>query len=425
MILPFLLIIVNTMLMMRIFKSNHVHNFLKVLIGISYFGWSAVPLLITLTGYQNRISNWDFYLFCANIDQVFFFCTYSIFLYFIRRKRTPEIFVRDDFQYNKKMIRTLAFIGVLSTIYLIFSKSNSDVSYLDGNDITQTSSLAGVIAFISNIGIFVLIGIAIFQRHFFKRSELFSIYAVLFVFYMQHIINGGRIYMFVFIVILLYYALETKKKSVLVYTIGLSIFAMSLLPIMAGLRGGGKMDVSTIAEGRSSSTDDIIEQIYIKTNSVYYGSFVLERDGIAGGGPLVYASSFLALIPRNIMPNKPQPGSKDGTMYGLPSRLSAIYMSTGDYNDISNNGVPVSIESLWALGWVSFVLQIIVSAFVLFLFNGVFSGGKPFFLYCVLSLINFPACNLEISMVQIVVQVQRYAIIYLLLYLMYGKRKNG
>ena len=39
--------------------------------------------------------------FCANIDQVFFFCTYSIFLYFIRRKRTPEIFVRDDFQYNK------------------------------------------------------------------------------------------------------------------------------------------------------------------------------------------------------------------------------------------------------------------------------------------------------------------------------------
>lgn len=410
--------------MLKIFGSQQVNSFLKVIIGISYFGWSAVPLIITSLEYQDRITNWNYYLFCTNVDQAFFFFTYTFFLYLVKRKRAPILFRKVDFQYDFRFVRILTLIGFFSVIYSIITKSSSDVTYLQGNDITENNTLMGIVTFISSIGVFFLVGAAVFMRDYFKKSELKVIYTVLLIYYLQIIMNGGRIYMFVFIIVLLYYALETHRKSVLIYTIALSVLALTLLPVMAELRSEGRMSFSDVAKSRSTDASDIIEHIYIKTNSVYYGSFILQNDGIGGGGFLVYASTLFALIPRNIMPNKPQPGSKNGTMYGLPSRLSAIYMSEGNYNDISNNGVSVSLESLWTMGWFSYILQIIVSAYMIFLFNGILNGKKLFFIYCLLSLINFPVCNVEISIVQIMVQTQRFIILYLILSFLFNYKKK-
>lgn len=417
------LIVLNSWSLLRLFKMNQVDLFLKILVAISYFGWSATPLLISLLGYRNAINHWDNYIFCAFVDQLFFLLTYLLTRFFINRFKSPRVFSSPDFQYSRQFVNFIILFGFISVLFSIYYKIASGETYLEANDISEIDNNAGTLAFISGIGIFSLVGSIIAYGKQIGKIKFWAILALLSVYYVITVLYGARIYMFVFIIVLLYFAIKGNKKWLLIGTVSLSILAFILLPVMAELRSSGIMSVSEVKNSQKTSIDEVVDQIYTKTNSVYYGSYLIEHDGIAGGGPLVYVSTIYSLIPRSIMPNKPQPGSKNGTMYGLPSRLAAIYMSRGDYNNILNVGVPVSIESLWALGWVSYAIQIFASALMLFMFNNILLGKKIFFIYCMLAMIKFPVCNMEISLVQILIQIPRFAILYFIFYLIFGRYK--
>lgn len=407
-------------------KSNKVHLLLKILLCVSYFGWNAVPALLmylpNLLGMGNLTT--DNYVLCSYYNQIFLFFAYSFAFWLIKKKKSPVFISRKDYQDSNDFFRFFVSVSVILAIYKCYTLIISQGSYWDGNNIDNITAL-GPIDFASNMAITFLTGAVLLCKDSFKPAIYKLSLALIASFLIIHTLRGGRIYIFGLVIILLYYGLSEHKTRLIIGTGIVGIIGLSLLPVLGSLRGESKIQLEDISAASSTPTGQlVIGEVLTKTNSVLYGSYLLGQDGIGKWDGKMYSSTIYALIPRFIYPSKPEPGSVDGTQYGLPGRASFSYNSIGEYNNMGSNGVPASISSLWGGGWIAYVFEILSSGLLLFLINCIFYSKKALFLSFIMSLIAFPATIMEVPLPTILIQVQRYVVIYFVIGVFFSKQNT-
>lgn len=421
------LIIINSWLVIRMCKSNKVHLLLKILLCVSYFGWNAVPALLMsfpdLLGIGNLTN--ENYIICSYLNQIFLFFSYSFAFWLIDKKKCPYFISRVDYQNTKVFFNIFVSIALILSIYKCLSLLLNQNSYWDGNNLENITAM-GPIDFLSGMAVSFLTGAIIICKESFKPLIYRISFIVIASFLLIHTLRGGRIYIFGLVIILLYYGLSEHKTRLILVTSIIGVLGLSLLPVLGSLRGENKIRLEDISAASTSSTgQNVLGEVLTKTNSVLYGSYLLGRDGIGKwDGMMMYSSTLYALIPRFIYPAKPEPGSVDGTPYGLPGRASFSYNSIGEYNDIGSNGIPASISSLWGGGGLAYLVEILSSGLLLFLINWIFYSKKALFLSFVMSLISFPATIMEVPLPTILIQVQRFIIIYIFIGLFFNQTKK-
>lgn len=421
-----LLIIVNLILLYQICRSQKVHIMLKIIWCVSYVGWSALPLVLTMSpSFTNMVTiPFDFYLTYASLNQIAL-CLMNIYaFYLINTRRLPKIFVKNDFQDSVKFNKVLFWISSILLIFVIFRLMTTSLGYQERNDVEYMSSNSslGFLSLLEDLAVFTILAQIIWKRDVLGKAKLLSGELLLSCYVLMQIYNGRRIYMFFFVIVLLYFSYKTSKKKYLIYACCGGLLALWLLPIIGEIRQEDKIHVDKIVEAGENDDNDILNQVILKTNSVQYSCYLLLHDGIGQQGPKLYTSTLYALVPRIIYPDKPIPGSVDGTLNGIPARLNANY-HRDSHSDVENNGVTSSLEALWALGWFMFILQIFISGYVIYLFNGILYGGKPLFIYFMFSLIGFPVCVMDVSLVKLLLSIQRYIIIYIFFKLIFRTNK--
>jgi hypothetical protein len=109
------------------------------------------------------------------------------------------------------------------------------------------------------------------------------------------------------------------------------------------------------------STLNVLIGFHNKADSISTSAILLEREGPGMGGIQPVASSLFALIPRAVWPTKPVPGSRDGTMGGLPTRLGGMYLGGGDSLWVGLSPCHVSIwQSGYLIGVIFFVIANVI-----------------------------------------------------------------
>ena len=105
----------------------------------------------------------------------------------------------------------------------------------------------------------------------------------------------------------------------------------------------------------------IASNLMTKLNSFSPGITLLNGDGPGNGGYMPYIGSALVFIPRTIVPDRPVAGSKDGSIYGHPSRI--VSKLAGFESDSLNEGVsPVHI-TIWHFGYIGIIVFIVTVYF--------------------------------------------------------------
>lgn len=419
-------VIINSWLVLHICRNDKVHLLLKILLCVSYFGWNALPALLmyipSLIGMDVKAD--ETYITCSYYNQVYLFFAYLLASCWISRRRSPKFLTKRDFQDDASIFNILFFSSLVLSIYRVIRLINSTTTYWEANDLSNLSAL-GPLDFISSLGISFLVGCLLLCKDRIKPFFFKFSIGIISLFLLAHTIRGGRIYLFGIIIIVLYYALKSKRKTGVFLGTALVVLALALLPVLASLRGSQRISISDIKLTSESSTSSLIfAEILTKTNSVMYGSYLIDKDGIGKWDGQMYSSTIFALIPRFIYPAKPEPGSVDGTQYGLPARASSMYSTVGEYNDIGNNGVPASLSSIWGGGWLAYIVEILFTAFLIFFINGVFYSSKPIFTGFIFSLLSFPVGILEIPLPTILVALQRDVVIFLVLSLLLSPFAN-
>jgi len=421
----FIFIVINTILLLRILRSRKIHPLLKIFWGVSYFGWNAFPAIIMYTpelAGSTIIGN-ESYVFSSYVNQIFLFVSYLLGYIMIHKIKTPRFIERYDFQDNSKLFDFSVNFALICLVYIMYNNLTSSISYIERNDVDNAHAISPL-RFISSFMVTYLIGVVLLCKERLSFSKYNLCIAMIAVHLLIQTFLGGRIYIFGIVIIFLHYAIEQKRKTSFIVGVIVGLFALTLLPSISSLRGQGDFSASeAITSSRSTTGTQIIGEIFVKTNSVLYGSYLLEKDGVGKWDGKMYSSTIYALIPRFLYPNKPEPGSVDGTPFGLPARASVDYSTIGVYDGIGNNGVTASVSSLWGGGWIAYFCEIFSVAFIIFLFNCVFYSKKPLFICFAISLMGFPICVLEVPGPQILTGIQRFIVIYLFIKMIVPTRR--
>ena len=424
------LIILNSILVLRMMKDKKVNLFLKILLGISYFGWNALPLVLSsFTSMQKYTLQWssDLLYFCNVANQIFLFFVYLFAYILIRRKQSPKWCERYDFQEKSSFINISVIVSLFFLILSIFNQITNTALYTDFNleDITTDTEVGPYVLFTS-LSRFYLIALILFKREQIGRVLRGLIIGLLIVYYLLFAIYGGRIALFGILILFIYLFVEHKNLKHATFAALFLFLAFLLLPVLGELRQSGSRVTASqvVAKSGSSSLEGILREITIKTNSVDYSSFLLTSDGIGNAGIRVYSSQLYSLIPRFIYPDKPYGSSKDGTPMGEYARYAASVVSSNADSTGYNVGTATSIVALWALGWPMYILQIFISGFFIWLLNSVFNSRKLLFIAFVLFTINYPACLIDISLDIFIRDIQRWLVLYFLLRLVIPTKRT-
>ena len=424
-IISLILLLINSFLVIKIVRSDRFHLLLRLLWAISFFGWNAVPFLLSLLPqYRNDISiNYDFYLMCWSLNFFYLFIVYYSAMLFNKKMCKKEyLFIKPSYQYNPRFIKLIMNASLIVLVFIIFVNLGDQASYAERNDVDihDDNLFLGVISFLTGYVIYFLLAILFFYHKLLSNIQRYIILSILSFHYILESFFGSRIQLFAILIILLYIAINQKRKKMLISVVALSLFAFTILPALSQLRRtGDSYSISDVMQIRSKGEGDYIWEIMNKTNSVASSSTLLFYSGIGSGGSLVYTSTLFSLVPRFIYPNKPHPGSMNGTMDGLPGRLAAN-INKNNYSSAANVGISSSIEALWAGGYIMYFIQAMFGGFLIVLMNLALRGKKLLMIYFVLSLLSFPVCMLDVSLVYFSIFVQRFFIVYILFYIIFS-----
>jgi hypothetical protein len=113
---------------------------------------------------------------------------------------------------------------------------------------------------------------------------------------------------------------------------------------------------------------------FMKFDSFSGGELLLREGGPGAGGLKSVASSFLAIVPRTLMPDKPVPGSADGTYLGVPARIAGRISGMDPFSTMT--GVTPCAIAIWQLGYPNVLLLIVGNvAFLMFLNSLLLTNG--------------------------------------------------
>lgn len=425
-----LLLLACGTILFKLLKIESLHPFLKTVLIFSFFYWKFSPIVLSLMNWKlfellffNSIS-FDEYLYNSIVDLCFTFLLLYLFYSLLKRRGFSELSLFcGDFQESDVFISIMNKISLailcLITVYSLFS--NLNYAY-NNNASTIADAETGILTFITQTILAICLCNILFLYERFTKYEIFIQHIIVGFYFLTRAFQGSRIMLIAIIFIYLYlFLVQERKRLYLNLVLSLSAFAIILIPVIGTMRGGARLKISDISSGLMTQTVayDFIESLAIKSNSVYYGSYLLKYDGNEFAGIAPYMNSFYSLVPRIIYPDKPVPGSFDGTVYGTVSRRASKHF-VGD-NELMNMGIPLSLESLWTLGWLGYFMAIIVAVFVLNTLNNFLWSKKLIPCLLVLILISFPSCISEVSVISIVRDIPRYIILYAMLFICFVK----
>lgn len=156
----------------------------------------------------------------------------------------------------------------------------------------------------------------------------------------------------------------------------------------AYLRGNGSATGSSGAQEMITTT---AITVFRKFDSFSGAGLLLQAERAGSGGAGSVLSSFLAVVPRTLMPDKPVPGSADGTYVETPGRIAG--REAGMDLFASMTGVTPCAIAVWELGYPNIIVLVICNVGLLIFLNsllltngsylralGIYMLGLPTFL---------------------------------------------
>ena len=368
-----LLVLILTLLcayfVIKASKIKEVNSILGFSLIFLFILWYVIPILSTINFWiffeeflGNKLSFKE-YLKYATIDLLYFL---FIILFFIKysKKKTSLTIYNNKFQYNKSFFSAFYYASIVIILTQIFFDNSLNLSYNNFNDLEiSKGEFYNVLSFFNSYAVsFQILVILLYKDRISNVKYKFAI--IIYLFYIFHLVTiGSRISILGPLIIFLYfyfYKMSHKLKILLtIPVISFGILAAILMPILANMRTESNVSIENLSTVKIDKfgLEPIIAQFAIKTNSVYYGSFLLKYDGIGAAGINPYLNSLYSIIPRFIYPNKPVPTSKDGTSFGIPSRVAANLIISN--STVFNVGVPASLVALWHGGIFAFLFNIL------------------------------------------------------------------
>jgi len=127
---------------------------------------------------------------------------------------------------------------------------------------------------------------------------------------------------------------------------------------------------------------------FLKFDSFSGSNLLLRAGGPGSGGLRSVASSFLAIVPRTLMPGKPVPGSADGTYLGVPARIAGRMAGMDLFSSMT--GVTPGAVAIWQLGYPNLLLLIAGNVALLMFLNSLLLTSGFFLRALAIYMIGLP-----------------------------------
>lgn len=169
---------------------------------------------------------------------------------------------------------------------------------------------------------------------------------------------------------------------------------------------------------KSSSSDTALQQMVgemlTKFDSISWGAALVEYAGFDVAGWQPYLGSLASLMPRQIIPDKPVPGSVNGEYQGHPTRLIAERMG---YDPLSGNvQVSPAAISMWQFGYWGLGAFILCNVLCLYFINSLLLSPSLLSKTLAIFLISIPGLYTFIASPDVLLlNLQRALLIYLVL----------
>lgn len=160
----------------------------------------------------------------------------------------------------------------------------------------------------------------------------------------------------------------------------------------------------------------VVDQAIGKFDSISTGAFLVEASGAGFAGWKPYQGAFLAVIPRMILPDKPVPGSVDGTFWGHPSRIIPAVIGIG--SDSASMGVSPAATAIWQFGFGGLLFLVIANVANLYLVNSLLLSSSLIAKTLGISLLGIPALvTVFASPDVLIMSAERVLVMYAFVYL--------
>lgn len=185
-------------------------------------------------------------------------------------------------------------------------------------------------------------------------------------------LRGARIAMLMPLVLVAFAAVRSQWSP----GRALKWLVISALTIVAGgsasifiseARAGGTFSLSGVLESSAESMTTNTSRFWValtgevteKFNNPLGGTLLLAREGPEAAGLAPFVGSVLSFVPRLILPDKPVPGSADGTYAGHPTRIAAVLL--GHDEAAGNVQVSPAAVTIWEIGYWGLPLLVLVN----------------------------------------------------------------
>jgi hypothetical protein len=381
-----ILIFIWLIIFYLLFKANlekNIPNITFIIILFYLFIWHFMPIILSFFGIEGSkfyyLIEKKEYLNLAILESLSYFFVIYLFI-----KKNNFIKINNSFKnlffiWEYKIIIILIILGIVG--FLMMQISFWEGGYLAINtsfDLMPISTFGkiGIYGFFASIGYACTISVLLSNDYLRTKIKNIKLIALLYfatcsIFY---ILSGSRIHLFApFILFAIYY--RNKSKSIK----NLVIILLAVLIIGILISGTLAYSIGMLRTSPIYGFKDIIEsskegnlrqgfqELFIKFDSISPGAILLKFDGPGKGGLMPYVGSVLAIIPRYIYPEKPFPGSKDGTASGDPARY--VPRLAGIFSESLNVGVSTVAITIWQFGYIGIILFILMNWLNLIIIN--------------------------------------------------------
>jgi hypothetical protein len=291
---------------------------------------------------------------------------------------------------SPKMALTLCVIGLSVTLMLLVLFRELGGTYLERNAFAVSG--AGTAEF-SNLGTLAVLQditlafayVCLLEKWPRLKDSILLYVIILIWLILAHVPNiqmGGRVALILPLLLLLLrgrvFAWSFKKMGAIA---GLGIVLTLFIGSFVGLvitdsRAYSVLAVNEIASASTHRVTSsaprtlaktVIVEAVTKFDSISWGAALVDLDGYGVAGWTPYLGAATALVPRQLFPAKPVPGSINGSYEGHPTRLIAARMGF----DFASGNVQVSPAaiSIWQFGYGGLLLCVLSNVLCLLFVN--------------------------------------------------------
>lgn len=344
-------------------KNQKLHIILSLSTWIHIILWYTVPISIMVI-YQENTPTSDMHRYGYHeITKAMLIETASVLsiliLIFFSKSSNKKNISQTSLNISKNSKKIIIFLFIVG-IFLIYNSISSS-TYLENNSAELYSGLSiqNLVKYIVHTLLLpAIILILIYEK---KKSLILTLYSLIALYSIIMLLSGGRFHLLIiFIVFIIRGISKFDAKFAFSITLTLAFLYLVIIPIVDNVSNIRKEEISAadiINIEYKNMNKKVVTNLMLKLDSFSPSITLTKEDGLGVGGYMPYIGSALVFIPRTVMPSRPVAGSKDGTIYGHPSRLASRL--AGYESDSQNEGISPAHISMWQFGYAGIFLFII------------------------------------------------------------------